>query len=237
MELALVALCYSCAYLILFFICREGDSGRKACFAAFVLWLLYAAYEGIYIPQWMKTIHGAPIRVDLFLFIPVLTVISIVALIRFARRWRRDQAQDDAAVGRDKFRKRLVGGVAIALDGGAFLVTLTGASVSLFFGKLFASALFVLLAVGVLNRFIRRRRGQMNEIQRWPIWIPVLSAVCALIETAVVVESIHLPVRFDQDGFEKSNLLLVTALLLVIFYGNRYLPRRLLSREGTANAL
>jgi hypothetical protein len=77
----------------------------------------------------------------------------------------------------------------------------------------------------------------MNEIQRWPIWIPVLSAVCALIETAVVVESIHLPVRFDQDGFEKSNLLLVTALLLVIFYGNRYLLRRLLSKEGTANAL
>ena len=56
--------------------------------------MLYAAYEGIYIPQWMKTIYGAPIRVDLFLFLPALTVISVVAFTRFARRSRRKGEED-----------------------------------------------------------------------------------------------------------------------------------------------
>ena len=135
------------------------------------------------------------------------------------------------------FRKRIAGGLAFAIDGVGFVASLAGASASLFLGKLFASALFVLLALGVLNRFVRRRRGETKEEQPLPIWVSLVCVILAFVETAVVVEAINLPVRFDQSGFEKSNLLLVIALLLVLFYGQRYVLRRLLSKEGPASAL
>jgi len=135
------------------------------------------------------------------------------------------------------FRKRLAGGLALAFDGVGFVASLAGASVSLFLGKLFASALFAVLAVGILNRFVRQRRGEAKEEQQSPIWIPLLCGALAIVETAIVVEALNLPVRFDQSGFEKSNWLLVTALLLVFFYGQRYVFHRLRSKEGAASAL
>ena len=135
------------------------------------------------------------------------------------------------------FRKRLAGGLALVFDGVGFVASLAGASVSLFLGKLFASALFAVLAVGILNRFVRRRRGEAKEEQQSPIWIPLLCGALTIVETTIVVEALNLPVRFDQPGFEKSNWLLVTALLLVLFYGQRYVFHRLRSKEGTASAL
>ena len=88
MDFALLALCFSGIFLLLFlilFFTLEKDDARKiaciACFAVFLAWLLYSAYEGIYIPQWMETISGAPIRVDLLLFIPALIVSSVIAII------------------------------------------------------------------------------------------------------------------------------------------------------------
>lgn len=135
------------------------------------------------------------------------------------------------------FRQRLAGAAALAFDGLLFVASLAGASLSLFLGKLFASALFVLLAVGVLNRFVRRRHGEIDERQRSPIWVPLVCVGLSVIETGVIVEAMNLPVRFDQAGFEKSNLLLVVALLLVLFYGQRYVLLRLLNRTRAANAL
>ena len=135
------------------------------------------------------------------------------------------------------FRKRFSGALAYALDGAGFVASLTGASVSLFFGKLFASALFVLLALGVLIRFARRRRGETKVEQQSPVWISLVCGILAVVETAVVVEATNLPVRFDQSGFEKSNLLLVVAILLVLFYTQRYVLRRLLAKWSTASAL
>ncbi len=135
------------------------------------------------------------------------------------------------------FRKRIAGGLASAIDGVGFVASLAGASASLFLGKLFASALFVLLALGVLNRFVRRRHGETKEEQQSPVWISLVCAVLATVETAVVVEALNLPVRFDQPGFEKSNWLLVAAVLLFLFYAQRYVLRRLLAKGSTASAL
>jgi flagellar biogenesis protein FliO len=135
------------------------------------------------------------------------------------------------------FRQRLAGVVALAFDGVLFVASLAGASISLFLGKLFACVLFVLLAVGVLNRFVRRRHGDMNEGQRSPIWVSLVCVGLSVVETGAIVEAMNMPVRFDQVGFEKSNLLLVVALLFVLFYGQRYVFLRLLNRRRTAGAL
>ena len=136
-----------------------------------------------------------------------------------------------------KFKQRVVDGFLCTLDIIGFSASLAGASVSLFFGKLFAAVLFVLLAVGVLNRFVRRRRGDAVYQQPTPPWVLVVCIVLAIIETGVIVEASNLPVRFDQSGFEKSNWLFVVAVLLVLFYGQRYLFVRMLTRRQSADAL
>jgi hypothetical protein len=134
-------------------------------------------------------------------------------------------------------KQRVGGGLAVALEGLGFAGSLAGASLSLLLGKLFASALFVLLAVGILNRFVRRRRGELAGEQRAPVWVLVVCLLLSIIEAGVVVEAMNLPVRFDQPGFEKSNLLLVAAMLLVFFYGQRYLFMRVLAARRSADAL
>jgi hypothetical protein len=129
------------------------------------------------------------------------------------------------------FKRRILGGLVACLEVFGFIGSLAGASVSLFLGKFFAAVLFVLLAVGVLNRFARRRKGELIGEQRAPLWVLVTCAILSVIETGVVVEASNLPVRFDQSGFEKSNWLFVVALLLVFFYGQKYLLMRLLARR------
>lgn len=135
------------------------------------------------------------------------------------------------------FRQRVVGGLTVASEGVGFVASLAGASVSLFLGKLFASALFVVLALGILNRFVRRRRNDLVKEQRAPVWVLVACVLLSIIEAGAVVEAMNLPVRFDQPGFEKSNLLLVVAMLLVFFYGQRYLFVRVLARRRPADVL
>ena len=82
--LIVVALVFSLTFLALFLRTKKGEPGGIASFVAFAAWGLYVAYETIYIPMWLKTISGAPIRIDLLLFIPLLIVVSLVAFIRRA---------------------------------------------------------------------------------------------------------------------------------------------------------
>ena len=70
-----------------------------------------------------------------------------------------------------------------------------------------------------------------------PIWVPLVCVALSLVETAAIVEGFNVPVRFDQPGFEKANLLLVVGLLLFLFYSQRYLLRRILAKASTASAL
>ena len=129
------------------------------------------------------------------------------------------------------FKRRVLDGLLASLEVFGFVGSLAGASVSLFLGKFFAAVLFVLLAVGVLNRFVRRRRGELLEEQRAPAWVLVICVVLSIIEAGIVVEASNLPVRFNQEGFDKSNWLFVAALLLALFYGQRYLVMRFLARR------
>ena len=84
--LAFLSLCFSIMFFTFFLKSKKGESGRIACLIAFVSLAAYALYEGVYISQWLKTIKGAPIRIDLMLYLPILMVISLVAIIRIRRR-------------------------------------------------------------------------------------------------------------------------------------------------------
>jgi len=101
--LIIIAAGFAVVMLATFFRSVSGSQQRKSCLFAFLAWLAYAIYEGVYISEWLTTIQGAPIRVDLIIIGIVLTVLTRRALwpapevaqrstssdmVQFTRRWR-----------------------------------------------------------------------------------------------------------------------------------------------------
>jgi hypothetical protein len=101
--LTYIAISFAIVVLITFFRSVSGSRQRNSCLFAFIAWLAYAIYEGVYIREWLTTIQGAPIRVDLIIIGIVLTILTRRALwpapevahqstlsdmMHFTRRWR-----------------------------------------------------------------------------------------------------------------------------------------------------
>jgi ABC-type Na+ efflux pump permease subunit len=135
-----------------------------------------------------------------------------------------------------KFRQGVGTRLSLLIDGAEVVALLLGSGASIVFGKLLAAALFGLLATGVATRFFRRRTEAL-PVNPLPLWVTVVSGVLAVIESAIIVESINLPIRYYQAGFEKSNLLLVVAMLIVFYCLQRGLFRRMLSDPSGSTAL
>ena len=122
------------------------------------------------------------------------------------------------------------------IDGVEVAALVFGSGLAIAFGKLLAALVFAALAAGVATRFIRRR-GVVLIPRPLPIWISLASSALAVLGAAIVIEAINLPVRFDQIGFEKSNLLIVVALILAFYWLLRALFRLLVARANTSTAV
>jgi hypothetical protein len=109
-------------------------------------------------------------------------------------------------------------------EGVAGLLSLVGAPVALFVGKLFFAAILVGVACGVWLKFTFRARAKTGSLvhseplTRWPAW---LAAALATAEIAALVESTKLAVRTDQPGFEQSSWVLVLLAWGLAFYLQR----------------
>lgn len=75
--LSLTLLAVGFAIFMLVAILRAAPDRRRKALrsAAFLAWCVYAVYEGVYIREWLETVRGAPIRVDL---IPIGLVLAFV---------------------------------------------------------------------------------------------------------------------------------------------------------------
>lgn len=135
-----------------------------------------------------------------------------------------------------KFRQGISNRLTILVDGLEIILLLLGSGTAMVFGKVLAAIVFALLAIGVATRFFRRRTVVL-ALKPLPLWVSLVNGAIAVIGTAIVVEAINLPVRFDQAGFEKSNLLLVVAMLLAQYCISRAFFRRLLSERAGGNVV
>lgn len=84
LPLTLLAPVVSPGFFLIFLVSifrKEMDRAVKlSSLVAFIAWGAYAAYEGIYIREWLTHIRGAPIRVDLLFFGPILAMITRFAI-------------------------------------------------------------------------------------------------------------------------------------------------------------
>lgn len=128
-----------------------------------------------------------------------------------------------------RWRANLKERVHVLIVGVEAAVLALGSGLALMFGKLLAAAVFGLLAVWVARRFFRLRGGASRS--GMPLWSLFAQAFVAIAAAGLIVEAINLPVRYDQAGFEKSNLLIVVALVLLFYLLAGAVLRRVLAHR------
>jgi ABC-type Na+ efflux pump permease subunit len=131
------------------------------------------------------------------------------------------------ALWRANMKRRL----SVIADGLEVAALVSGSCLALMFGKFLAAGIFGLFAVGVARRFFRRGEGVRHG--GLPLWGTLVRVFVAVVAAGVIVEAINLPIRYDQAGFEKSNLLIVAALVLMFYALAGSFLRRLLAGRAT----
>jgi hypothetical protein len=114
-----------------------------------------------------------------------------------------------------------------------------GAAICFAVGKFVAGFILILITLAVIMRLVWRRRHAERVIakQKLPAWAKLLSVLGALTGSAVLVEAVKLPVRFDQPGFSMVNWLIVIAAIWLINQGIRSLLNTWLQRPGRSISL
>lgn len=131
---------------------------------------------------------------------------------------RREQTKGGSIVLK-KTRQAIGQGILVIIELAGLVLSLSGAAVALFLGKLFAAAVLGVLTLGVFLRLAGRRdKIKIIEPKPTPPWIHFISAALAVVEVSILAEATNLPVRYNQPGFEKVNWLLVCLALLAMFY-------------------
>ncbi len=109
--------------------------------------------------------------------------------------------------------KRL--GAVAELAGLAF--SLSGATVAAVFGRLIPAVVLGAIALGFILRVSARRVQPRAAEPAKPRWVSPVSALLSLVEAAVLVEATHLPVRFEQPGFEPYHWVLVLVCVVAAY--------------------
>jgi hypothetical protein len=142
-----------------------------------------------------------------------------------------------------QFRTKLRHGWISLLEGIASAIQVIvpggGAAICFAVGKFVAGFILVLITLAVIMRLLWRRRHAERVIaaQRLPLWAKALSLVSALVGSAVLVEAVKLPVRFDQPGFSMVNWLIVIVAMWFTYEGIRGLFRAWLQRPSRSVSL
>lgn len=122
-------------------------------------------------------------------------------------------------------KTRIRDAAAVALEGAAILTFGTGTAIALAFGKVLAAMALGAFAFGAFLRLTSRRNDASPARQQTPGWVRAAVALLSIVECALFVEAINLPVRFDQAGFQYYHWLFIGAL----FIGAYWLQHRISS--------
>jgi hypothetical protein len=105
----------------------------------------------------------------------------------------------------------------IGVDVLGMVLSVFGASVVAFLGKLMLAVVLGAMALGFFLRLSSRRGAKVSQPRPAPLGWHVLSALLASVEVALLTEATDLPVRFHQPGFEPWHWGLVLVALAVAY--------------------
>lgn len=106
----------------------------------------------------------------------------------------------------------------VVLEGATVFTFGTGTAIALAFGKVLAGVALGAFAFGAFLRLTTRCRSASPAAQKVPGWVPPALVIVSIIECALLVEAINLPVRFDQVGFQYYHWLFIGAFLMAVYW-------------------
>lgn len=98
-----------------------------------------------------------------------------------------------------------------------FTLSLSGATLAAVLGKLLVAVVLGSITLGFFLRLSNRRAGRVAVPAPTPPWVRPLAAVLSVIEVAVLVEAINLPIRFHDLGFAYLHWALALVALVVAY--------------------
>ena len=113
--------------------------------------------------------------------------------------------------------KRKVGeALLVGADITGMVLSVSGAAVVAFLGKLMLAVVLFALALGFFLRLSGRRKVALPSAAP-PGWARPAAGGLAVLEVALLTEATDFPVRFHQPGFEPWHWALVVVALLVAY--------------------
>lgn len=122
--------------------------------------------------------------------------------------------------------------VAVELIG--FLISLSGATAAVVFGRLMLAVVLGAIVLGFFFRLTGRRKARIAEIPNVPSWVYLTSALLSIAEVSVLVEATNLPVRFYQEGFAIYHWALVFMALVAAFWFQLVLLRAVANKHDAS---
>jgi hypothetical protein len=116
-----------------------------------------------------------------------------------------------------KLRASISNNFIYALEALCALFGISGIAGAIFFGKMLLALILACLTVAVLFRLAGRRTPKTKTQADVPAWKRAITLLLSVICSALLVEAINLPVRFDQPHFDYLHWGLAVALV-VAFY-------------------
>lgn len=114
-------------------------------------------------------------------------------------------------------KRRVAQGILVAADVAGLVLSVSGAAVVAFFGRLMLAIVLGGIALGFFLRLTGRRRPPVPASLPAPMWSRLVSALLAVVAVGALVEATNFPVRFDQAGFAPWHWVLVLVALAVSY--------------------
>ena len=102
-------------------------------------------------------------------------------------------------------------------EAAGLVASVTGASLSLIVGRAAFAVVLGAVALGLFLRISSRAKNATTTDAPLPYWMRLGIALLAVLETGVLVESVNLPVRFDQLGFQWFHWVWVAFACLALY--------------------
>jgi hypothetical protein len=96
-------------------------------------------------------------------------------------------------------------------------LSFSGASLAAVLGKLLVAGVLGAITLGFFLRLSSRRAGRVALPLPTPPWVRPVAAALSVVEVAVLVEAVNLPVRFYDPGFEYAHWVLALVAFVVAY--------------------
>ncbi len=116
-----------------------------------------------------------------------------------------------------RLRQAVASKLEMAAEVLGLVISVSGATVAAVLGKLIIGAVLAGVAIGFVLRLKSRRTGSLGRAAQVPAWVRPSAAALSVVEVALLVEAVNLPIPFSQEGFQYGHWYVVALAFFALY--------------------